>query len=246
MKDNFSRASPLYAQFRPTYPAQLYDFLLTVVPGRSAAWDCGTGNGQVAVALSKHFDKVFATDISANQLSNAVRRSNIFYSNQPAEQTSFSPNQFDLVIAAQAAHWFDFSKFIVEVDRTLKTKGVLALVGYSHVEFGNNIDEIIRKFKHDITGSYWDEERKLVDERYSTIPFPYTEIQFSPMVMRYDWTLGQLLGYLHTWSAVQHYTERNKTDPVDLILAELEKMWGNDETREATFPLFARIGRKGG
>jgi SAM-dependent methyltransferase len=246
MKDNFSRISPLYAQFRPTYPRQLYDFLLTLVPGRSAAWDCGTGNGQVAVALADDFDKLFATDISANQLSNAVRRNNIFYSIQSAEQTSFSFDQFDLVIAAQAAHWFDFQKYFVEVDRTLKQGGVFAIIGYSHVEFGDIIDQMIHKFKNDIIGSYWDKERKYVDERYSTIPFPYTDIQFPPMFMRYEWTLKQLLGYLHTWSAVQHYIDRNRTDPVDLIIADLEKTWGDDETKEATFPLFARIGRKGG
>ena len=55
MKDNFSKQSSLYAQFRPAYPKELFQFLLPLVPAKNAAWDCGTGNGQVAVKLSRLF-----------------------------------------------------------------------------------------------------------------------------------------------------------------------------------------------
>ncbi|MEX0681015.1 MAG: hypothetical protein WD097_06500 [Balneolales bacterium] len=64
MKDNFSEQSNQYAEFRPLYPEELFDFLLSLVPDRYSAWDCGTGNGQVAGQLANYFDKVAATDIS--------------------------------------------------------------------------------------------------------------------------------------------------------------------------------------
>ena len=72
MKDNFSKQSDLYAKFRPGYPPELFEFLFSLVSDNKAAWDCGTGNGQVALQLSKYFDDVYATDISARQIENAV------------------------------------------------------------------------------------------------------------------------------------------------------------------------------
>ena len=55
MKDNFSTQSSQYAKFRPTYPQALYDFLMSHVADTKLAWDCATGNGQVATALAKQF-----------------------------------------------------------------------------------------------------------------------------------------------------------------------------------------------
>lgn len=55
-EDHFSNHSQQYAQYRPKYPAELYAFLASLAPARSLAWDCGTGNGQAALGLAKHFD----------------------------------------------------------------------------------------------------------------------------------------------------------------------------------------------
>src|SRR5664279_3988710 len=120
MKENFSKQSDLYSKFRPGYPNKLFDFLLPLVPDKKAAWDIGTGNGQVAVKLSKHFGEVYATDLSAAQINNAVHKKNIFYSVENAEETSLPDNKFDLITVAQAIHWFDFKNFYHQVDRTLK------------------------------------------------------------------------------------------------------------------------------
>ena len=89
MKDNFSTQAAEYAQFRPTYPAELYDFLLSLTNGRNIAWDCATGNGQVARELAKHFKQVFGTDISENQLKNAAKADNISYLVEPIRAQFF-------------------------------------------------------------------------------------------------------------------------------------------------------------
>ena len=71
MKDLFSSQAKLYATFRPHYPDELFQFIIRHVPQRNMAWDCATGNGQVAQHLSPHFKKIIATDISHQQLENA-------------------------------------------------------------------------------------------------------------------------------------------------------------------------------
>ena len=84
----------MYAKYRPDYPQELFDFILSKLTTRKAAWDCATGNGQTAKVLAKHFENVYATDISQKQLDNAVKADNIFYSVQPAEKTNFEENSF--------------------------------------------------------------------------------------------------------------------------------------------------------
>jgi ubiquinone/menaquinone biosynthesis C-methylase UbiE len=116
--DNFSGQSAQYVLYRPRYPKELYNFLLSHTPARKAAWDCGTGNGQVAVELSHAFEHIWATDISANQLKQAPSLAHITYLQTRAEQTPFPADTFDLITVAQAIHWFDFDKFYQEVYRT--------------------------------------------------------------------------------------------------------------------------------
>ena len=77
MKDNFSAGSDKYAKYRPTYPAEFFEYLKSIVPARKSVWDCGTGNGQVAFKLAGIFDHVFATDISQAQIDNARQAGNI-------------------------------------------------------------------------------------------------------------------------------------------------------------------------
>jgi hypothetical protein len=68
MKDNFSTQASLYAQYRPAYPPELFEYIVSFVTHKKTAWVCGTGNGQSSLALSNHFEKVSATGISRQQI----------------------------------------------------------------------------------------------------------------------------------------------------------------------------------
>src|SRR5512139_937571 len=107
-EDHFSKQSQLYAQYRPHYPDEIYAYLASLAPGRSLAWDCGTGNGQAAIGLAKHFDRVHATDASAEQISLAYRHEKVAYCVEPAEHISLGDSSVDLVTVAVAIHWFNF------------------------------------------------------------------------------------------------------------------------------------------
>lgn len=169
--------SDKYAKYRPTYPNELFDYLKSIVQNKQTAWDCGTGNGQVAFELAKIFDYVFATDISQSQIDNALQADNILYSVQAAEQTNFDNKQFDLIVVAQAIHWFDFDKFYAEVRRTAKEKALFCVIGYGRLQISEPIDNLITDFYTNVIGKYWDKERKYIDENYETIPFPFDEIK---------------------------------------------------------------------
>ena len=140
MKDNFSTHADLYARFRPTYPSALFDFLLSIVPHRKLAWDCATGNGQLAVALASRFDRVVATDLSSNQIGNAVARPNIVYRVERAEHSMVADHSIDLITVGQAIHWFDFDTFYKEVHRVLTPDGIIAVIGYPLPQIDPRVD----------------------------------------------------------------------------------------------------------
>jgi SAM-dependent methyltransferase len=241
-KDLFSGHAKEYAAFRPTYPASLYDFILKQVKDKKTAWDCGCGNGQVSKILSERFDKVYATDISSDQIANAVKKENIIYSVCPAEKTPFENQQFDLVTVGQALHWFDIPAFCNEARRVSKPGGVIAVWGYSLLTVDKGIDLFINNFYTSVIGPYWDKERKLVDDRYRTIDFPFTRIDVPQFEFSFNWTLEELRGYISTWSGVQKYIKQNQVDPVESLVAELRPLWGS-ESKKVSFPLFVRMGK---
>lgn len=240
MKDNFSSHSSSYARFRPTYPQEVYKFLKLKLENTDRAWDCGTGNGQVAGELSKFFNEVQATDISKQQLENAIKQTNIKYSVQPAEKTDFPDNYFDLITVAQAIHWFDFEVFYKEAKRVLKSNGIIAVIGYSLFRSNPETDEVILRFYNHIIGPYWDEERRYLDEKYKTIPFPFQEIKTPEFDQEYEWKINHLIGYLKTWSAVKHYEKAHDQNPVDLIEKELKTAFG--AKNKVVFPILFRLG----
>jgi ubiquinone/menaquinone biosynthesis C-methylase UbiE len=243
MKDNFSDKSDKYAKYRPTYPQEMLDFILSLLDKKENAWDCGTGTGQIAIELSKEFNNVYATDISKTQLDNAIKKDNIFYSVQSAEKTNFNNKTFDLITVAQAIHWFDFDKFYFEVKRTLKDNGLIAVIGYGLIQIDEKVDEIILDFYKNVVGSYWDKERKYIDENYKTIPFPFNEIEAPEFYIKSEWTFEHLLGYFETWSAIKHFIQANQYNPVDNIFDKLKEAWGNDLSKKITFPVLLRIGK---
>jgi SAM-dependent methyltransferase len=240
MKDNFSHDSQNYAQFRPSYPDEVFAFLKGILNGKERAWDCATGNGQVAEKLVNLFDEIEATDLSENQLKNAVFHPKITYSQQVAEETNFPDQYFDCITVGQAIHWFDFEKFYSEAKRVLKPTGLLAVLGYGNIKVENNeIQSVISKLYSEILVESWDSERHFIDENYQTIPFPFEEINHPEFQIQDTWDREQLLGYLNTWSAVKHYKDKHLINPIDLILPELPAF----DSVDVRFPILMRIGK---
>ncbi len=244
MKDLFSHYSADYARFRPSYPTELFDFLVSLCTVHQTAWDAATGNGQIAICLADRFDQVLATDISENQLASAQPALNIQYAVGSAEAPDFPDHFFDLLTVGQAAHWFQFDAFYRSARRVLKPGGILALVGYNILRIDAPTDAIFNQLYQETLEGYWDPERQYVYDNYTTIPFPFEDIPLPEMDMTCSWNLEQLLGYLNTWSAVQRFIEQNGRSPLDEdFVAALRLFWADNEVKLVHFPIFARIAR---
>ncbi len=242
-KDHFSGHAAEYAKFRPHYPDELFEHLASISPRHELAWDCATGNGQAAVGLARHFEKVIATDASAQQIESAEPDKRISYRVAPAEASGIDSASVDLILVAQALHWFDLDRFFTEAKRVLKDDGVLAISSYKVLEITPEIDVIIWKFYRETTGPFWPPERDLVETDYKDIQLPFPELPHRQFEMRTRWNLNQLLGYLRTWSATQRFIAARGFDPVDSLAEELGTVWKNpEEVREIKWPLHLRVG----
>jgi len=241
-KDHFSRHSSTYAEYRPTYPGSLFSFLADCCGQRELAWDCATGNGQAARALTPFFEKVIATDASQAQLEAAEGGPEIDYRIAPAEKSGLDAESIDLITVAQALHWFDIPGFFDETQRVLAPGGVLAAWCYERCQIDSGCDELINELSENIVGPYWPPERKLVDEGYESIELPMPAISSPEFVMKANWNVDAMLGYLLTWSSSQRYLKDRGSSPVKLIEGRLRSFWGDDH-REVIWPLHLKIGR---
>lgn len=244
--DHFAPVSGAYADFRPTYPPALFDWLAAVAPGRGLAWDCACGSGQASVDLAGRFDRVVATDASAAQLEGAARHPKIEYRQAPAEASGLPDASVDLITVAQALHWFDLPAFYAEACRVLKPGGVLAVWSYGvQTVEGDAANALVQHFYSEVVGPYWPPERVLVEQGYRTLDFPFAEFAPPAFEMTAHWPLPRLLGYFRSWSATGRYIKARGEDPVVGLAEGLASLWGDPEAgRQVAWPLALRVGRR--
>lgn len=244
--DHFSSTAADYASYRPSYPAALFEWLGRLAPHRGAAWDCGTGSGQAAVALAEHFPLVVATDASTAQLAHAAPHPRVRYAAMSAERSALASRSMSLVTVAQALHWFDRPTFFGETQRVLAPRGVIAVWSYGVVTLRDDVlDPLVRRFHGETIGPFWPAERRLVDEGYAALTLPFEPITAPPFAMAATWTLDQFTGYLSTWSAVRRARAATGTDPIPRVMESLCPAWGPEgSVRRVEWPLTLLVGRR--
>jgi SAM-dependent methyltransferase len=243
-KNYFSKQASEYTRYRPHYPAPLFAYLAVLTIEHQLAWDCATGSGQAALGLVDYFEKIIATDASNKQISTATAHDRVIYMVARAEKTEITSGSVDLIAVAQALHWFDLDKFYAEVRRVLKEGGVLAAWSYSLLRISSDIDRVLDQFYTNVVGPFWPPERKLVDDKYQSMPFPFDELVAPLFEIEARWNLDRLVGYLGTWSSVQKFKDKHNTDPIEIVIKELRRAWGRpEEEKEIHWPIHMRVGR---
>lgn len=244
-KDHFSGHADDYRRFRPTYPDALFGFLAELAPSTRLAWDCGTGNGQAAIALAGLFDEVVATDASAEQIERARGPDNVRFGVAAAETSGLPSDSVDLITVAQAFHWFDQPRFFDEARRVLRAGGLLAIWTYGVMRVDPAVDRIIARYYREVVGPYWPPERAQVDAGYADAVLPFPESPVPDFEMSAKWSLESLLGYLRTWSATRRYIRDQGVDPTLHLKSALADAWPDaSQPRAVTWPLHMRIARK--
>lgn len=244
----FSIDSGQYAQFRPTYPASLFTWLAEKAPRHTLALDVAAGSGQATQGLVPRFDTVLACDASVTQLQEASGWATAKRFAANAERLPLTSGTVDLLVVAQALHWFATPDFFAEARRVLTADGLFCAWCYGLLRLTPRIDAIIDHLHGTTLRGYWPDGRASVDAGYRdirpSVPFPL--IEPPAFFIEAHWRLDQLLGYLRTWSAVRQWQQIHGEDPIEAIAASLQHLWGNPERElDVRWPLHFITGYPG-
>lgn len=243
---DYSGVSSDYASVRPTYPAELFDWLASLLEHRDMAWDTATGSGQAALGLVPHFDRVIATDLSAAQLQHARRHPRIEYRVACAEKSGLDARSVDLVVVAAALHWFDLDRFYAEVSRVVRSGGLLAAWTYHVAHVGPPLDRILWPFYTDMVAQYFAAGARMVDARYEGLALPGQVIRHPEFQVSVRWSADDVLRFVKTWSGVQSCIKETGKDPVAEIVPAIREVFGDgNPVRELNWPLYLRVARQG-
>lgn len=241
MDDHFSKIAAQYVRGRMGYPDGLYEFLSSQCEERELAWDCASGSGQAAGDLTRYFENVIASDISAELLELAPVHPRISYRRATAEESGIEDGSVDLLVVAQALHWFDLPRFWQEVRRVLKREGVFAFWGYNWPQVCPAVDLVLEGLKQEIA-PYWPEKSAVLHNCYRSVDPPFPEIEAPSFEMSVSWTLDQYLAHLRSWSATRYFKERTGGEVVGKYEAAFGEAWGSSE-RPASWPLVLKVCR---
>ena len=238
----FERAGVGYARHRPDYPPTLADALAEACTGHGHALDVGCGSGQLSALLARRFERVTATDPAAGQIANAAPAAGVAYRVGSAERIELPDASVDLVVAAQAAHWFELDAFYAEARRVGRSGATLALVSYGvpelHGEAGRRFAALYAE--HPLRG-FWPAGRRHVENGYRSLDFPFAERALPPLAIERRWTIDDALGYVGTWSAAAAAREAGAGALVEDFAAELRALWGSGP-RRVRWPIVGRLG----
>ena len=231
-----------YAVRRPTYPEALFDWIAAEAPARTLAIDVATGGGQGARGLLSRFDRVIATDHSAELLATLPADPRLRTLAQPAEDLDVG-EPADVVTVFQALHWFAEPGFFERVRRTLRPGGRLFVVGYAWFNVDAAVDKVVADTLLAALAPLWSPKNALLLNGYRDVSVPLAEQATPRFTIELDWTREALLAYASTWSAVSRSRELGGIDPIAATDAALAPRWPTGDRRRVTMPLAVRAFR---
>ncbi|KAL3370640.1 hypothetical protein AABB24_007610 [Solanum stoloniferum] len=260
MAELYIKQALMYSKVRPSYPEELFNFITPKTPCHDLVWDVGTGSGQAAKSLAKYYKNVIATDTSPKQLEFAAKVPNVRYIHTSAKMSMSeieskigAESSVDLVTSAQAMHWFDLPTFYPQVKWLLKKpNGVIAAWCYTMPQVNNSVATIFEKFDI-VSGPYWESPRKVVDEKYKTIDFPFEAVDGCDHNGPFEFKIEKVMDldsyftYLKSWSAYQTAKEKGVELLSEDFVDKFTSAWNEDgkSEKKVTYPIYLRIGKIG-
>lgn len=143
----FDRAGDSYERGRPEYPKESVEFLVNnlQINKSSIVVDLGAGTGKFTKLILPYSDNVVAVEpVEGMRNKFASLFPDIGILNGTAEKIPLEDKSADVVVVAQAFHWFDGPKALQEIYRVLKPKGRLGLIWNARDESKNWVAEMTR------------------------------------------------------------------------------------------------------
>jgi SAM-dependent methyltransferase len=157
--ERFSNRVENYARYRPGYPPEMLEFFRTrlgLTPDQVVA-DIGSGTGLSSKPFLENGNIVYCVEPNAGMRAAAENSLETFPNFRSMDgssvDTGLDSASIDLVIAAQAFHWFDPEPTRAEFKRILKPNGHVALIWNERqldsTSFLREYEQLLLKFATD-------------------------------------------------------------------------------------------------
>ena len=138
----FTGKAEQYAMARPGYPIGAIDYICSLVPADAIFADIGAGTGIFTQEIAKRGYTIYAIEPNSDMLEQLKTTANQYKSvkiiSAPAEATTLPDKSVDIIICAQALHWFDLMAYEKECKRIGKP-GVIVAAVYNITHGGSSI-----------------------------------------------------------------------------------------------------------
>ena len=124
-RERFTETVDNYEKFRPGYPGEMVDWIVTelkVAPDARVA-DLGCGTGISTRLFASRGFRVVGIDPNEGMLNRARRAGGAEYAKGEATATGLEDRSVDLIVGGQSFHWFDLTPAFREFRRILKPGG---------------------------------------------------------------------------------------------------------------------------
>ncbi len=188
----FSGRVDNYVKYRPGYPVEVITFLQNEcdLSRQSIIADIGSGTGIFTKLLLDKGYKVYAVEPNADMQAAARQYlgddKNFIPVDGSAEATMAASNSIDLIVCAQAFHWFNNEKTRAEFKRVLKNDGQVALIWNNRLagvdDFSIAYENILKQDSIDYNKvnhrniSDIDFKAFFKDGKYKTAKFPNVQV----------------------------------------------------------------------
>lgn len=178
-----------YFKYRPTVPEELLEQTFTFADyhgtGKDLAVDLACGSGQSTFSLCGVFHRVVGVDISEAQIQFALEKAKRFNNLKskvefivcPASNLPFENSSVDLIHCSIAWHFLDPATVHAEVDRVLKTNGILAIYGQGFPRFlHQGCEELFcHLLDHHMVWNetFYGNSRTILKSVYGSVKLPY-------------------------------------------------------------------------
>jgi SAM-dependent methyltransferase len=200
--ERFSNRVENYVKYRPTYPLEMLELFENRMnlDFNSVVADIGSGPGISAKLFLENGNEVYGVEPNA-----AMREAANEYLNEfpkfknidgTSENTTLADKSVDIIIAAQAFHWFDKVKTREEFRRILKENGFIALIWNEREldsnDFQRDYEKVLLEFGTDYELVRHEQITKAVLEKAFELEFKHADYENS-QVLDFEGMRGRIL-----------------------------------------------------
>jgi ubiquinone/menaquinone biosynthesis C-methylase UbiE len=222
----FSSRVDNYVKYRPHYPKLIIDYLKEEIGLQSSflVADIGSGTGILTELFLQNGNKTIGIEpnepmrFKAEELLSSYK--NFLSIEGTAEQTTLEGNSIDLIVAAQAFHWFDPTATRIEFSRIAKADSAAVLIWNDRQtvsDFEKEYDEFLLKYATDYACI---NHKNITPEKIQNFFYPQP-VKFSAFYNEQIFDLEGLKGRLLSSS----YISAEENEKYFFMLKELQKLF---------------------